>query len=142
MCLTVEVLVERPGVPVPTFEQLATAYVELARLGAVQDVVDTAASSDHSSSKQTVVDLFGVGTAVAPIVSQIVPLRCVTGTAKITLPKQPGIDHIIAAHRLDSFVMRGIVYFESKSDDTFDAASTHTENHGTVAVGANPLPLA
>ena len=85
----VEVMSERPGMPVPTFEQLAIGCIEMARLKGFQRVVETAASSDLSSNAAADVDLFGVGPVAAPIINHIVPPRCVPGKGRITLPSRP-----------------------------------------------------
>ena len=136
----VEVLSKRPGMPVPTFEQLAAAYVEIARRKGILNVLETAISSNLSSGAQTDADLFGVGSALAPTISHMIPPRCVPEQAKITLPESLSIDIAVAAHLLGRFVMeRESIYFDSRPDDSFDAASTHTTNHGTVCVGATPF---
>lgn len=132
----VQVMTERPGMPIPTFEQLATGYIEIARLQGIQTAVETAASCELTSGSTTDVDLFGVGIA-APIINRIIPPRCVPGNGKITLPKQISIDTVVAAHLLERFVMDAHVHFDCQADDTFDAAATHTSNHATVAVGFN-----
>ena len=75
----VEAMSERPGMPVPTFEQLATGYIEMARLRAIQNVVKTAASADLSSRAPSDCDLFGVGKSAAAIINRIIPPRCVPG---------------------------------------------------------------
>jgi len=136
----VEVMTERPGMPVPTFEQLAVGTVEMARLDGIQTVVKTAASADLSSSAPAAIDFFGVGPAAAQIVNRMVPPRCVPSSATITLPRQVSIDHAVAAHLLYRFVMTSCpVYFESQVDDSYDAAATHIKNHATIAVGAIPV---
>lgn len=135
----VEAIAERPRMPVPTFEQLATGYIEMARLKGIQSAVQTAASADLSSSALSEVDLFGVGPTAAPIISRIIPPRCVPSTSRITLPAEVSIDHVVAGHLLDRFVMSGKVHFETLADDAFDAALTHIENHAVVAVGATPF---
>ncbi len=136
----VEVLCERPGMPIPTFEELATFFFELSRLKSVQDVMQTAATSDLSSGTHVGEDFFGVGTTLAPIVSRIVPPRCLPGKAKITLPDESTIDHVIAAYLLDRYILlEHECYFERSSDESFDAASTHTSNHGTISAGAVPF---
>ena len=124
--------------PVPTFEQLATGYIEIARLAGIQSAVGTAASSALSSSAPADLDLFGVGKA-APIINHIIPPRCVPGSGKVTMPKRFSIDAVVAAYLLDGFVMDAHVHFECQGDDTFDAAATHTTNHATVAVGSIPF---
>ena len=136
----VEIMVERPGVPVPTFEQLASAYIELARLRSIETVVETAASVDLSGGASADVDLFGVGPSVAMIVNRIIPPRCVPGEGKVTLPRRPTIDDVVAANLLERYVVKGgYIYFESQMEDTFDAAATHTTNHATVGAGSTPF---
>lgn len=133
----VEAMSERPGMPVPTFEQLASAYIAMAQLKSIQQVVETAASTNLSSSSPADVDLFGVGASAAAIVNRIVPPRCVPGKGKVTLPGDTSIDHVVAASLLKRFVIdEEHIYFERQVDDTFDAAATHTKNHATVAVGS------
>jgi hypothetical protein len=145
VCTTVDavsVLSERPGMPIPTFDQLATAYIELARLQGLEDAVETAASVNLTggSHADRNLDLFGVGSVLAPTINRIIPPRCVPGQAKITLPKQATIDDIIAAHLLERFVMNeDYIYFESQTEDSFDAATTHAKNHATISVGTTPF---
>jgi hypothetical protein len=145
LCTTVDavsVLSERPGMPIPTFDQLATAYIELARLQGLEDAVETAASVNLTggSHADRNLDLFGVGSVLAPTINRIIPPRCVPGQAKITMPKQATIDDIIAAHLLERFVMEeDYIYVESQTNDLLDAATTHTKNHATLSVGATPF---
>ena len=99
-----EVLSERPGMPVPTFEQLAVAYVEIARLKGILNVLETVISSNLSSGAKTDADLFGVGLSLAPTIRRMIPPRCVPEQAKITLPESVSIDVAVAAHLLLSLI--------------------------------------
>jgi len=136
----IEVMSERAGMPIPSFEQLAAIYMELARLESMEEAVKIAAKSELTVSALTDADLFGVGMAAAPIINRIIPPRCVPDKSKITLPMPISLDHATAAHLLERFVIEsGPVYFESCTDESFDAAVTHTTNHATVAVGTSPF---
>ena len=136
----VEILAERPGMPIPTFEQLVSIFIELVRLKSILTVVETAASEDLSSGSSADIDLFGVGASAAKIVNQIIPPRCVPGEGRVTLPRQPSIDDVIAGYLLETFVLsKSPIYFERQANESFHAADTHATNHATVGVGSEPF---
>lgn len=137
---SVEILAERPGMPIPTFEQLVSIVIELVRLKSILTVVETAASEDLSSGSSSDIDLFGVGPSAAKIVNQIIPPRCVPGEGRVTLPRQPSIDDVIAGYLLETFVLsKSPIYFERQANESFHAADTHATNHATVGVGSEPF---
>ena len=133
----VEIFVERPGMPTPCFDELVSSYIELARLQNLRCAMGAAASEELSSTSYKYGDLFGVGEHLAETVATIVPLRCVPAMGRISLPRGPSLDQIIAAYLLSTCIMRTEVSYEFV-DDSFDASQTNTTDHGTIAAGQIP----
>ena len=134
----VELLVKRPGMPNPTFEQIVNLYLEASRISSIASVLETAALEELSDGPVNGYDLHGVGNKMAKVVKRIIPPRCVPEAARLTLPESPNIDQIVAANLLTRFVMEeSCVCYEFAADPAFDAADTHL-NHGTIRAGEIP----
>lgn len=132
----VEIFVERPGMPTPCFDELVSSYIELARLQNLRCAMGVAASEELSSTSYKYGDLFGVGEHLAKTVATIVPLRCVPATGKLSLPKDPNLDQIIATYLLSTCMQSEVSY--EFVEDSFDASQTNTTDHGTIAAGQIP----